>query len=130
MPVNPVRDHRRQDVSNGVKEAHKPEVIFIVGPTAIGKTRLSIKLAGRIHGQIISADSMQIYKEMGILSQAPSRVEQRSVRHYLIGALSPGKEYSVADFRDKAARIIDSIIKRGIAPIVVGGSGLYIKALV
>jgi tRNA dimethylallyltransferase len=113
-----------------VKKPRRPVIVFIIGPTAIGKTRLSIKLAGRIRGQIISADSMQVYKGMDILSQAPHVSQKKAVRHHLAGVLSPEKEYSAADFRQKAALIIDSLFKRKIRPIVVGGSGLYVKALV
>lgn len=113
-----------------VKSQCKAVVVFIVGPTAIGKTRLSIKLAARVRGQIISADSMQVYKGMETLSQAPDRSEQRAIRHYLIGDLSPAKEYSVADFRNKAGRIVDYLIKNKTTPIVVGGSGLYVRALI
>ena len=105
-------------------------LIFIVGPTAIGKTSLSIRLARRINGEIISADSMQIYKGMRILSQAPAGRERKGVKHYLVLALEPGKEYSAASFRKEAAEIIDSIIKRKKVPIVTGGSGLYVKALI
>ena len=107
-----------------------PKVIFIVGPTAIGKTALAIKLAKKIRGEIISCDSMQIYKGLSVLSQAPSRDERKSVRHHLVGLLDPGKEYSVALFIKKAAAIIKSIIKSGKTPIVAGGSGLYVKALI
>ena len=104
-------------------------VIFIVGPTAIGKTSLSLKIAGRLNGEIISSDSMQIYKRMGILSQAP-RLSDSKIKHHLVKVITPDKEYSAASFRRSATKIIASIIKRGKAPIVVGGSGLYIKALV
>lgn len=104
-------------------------VIFIIGPTAIGKTRLSIKLARRIKGEVISADSMQVYKGMTILSQAPTAAQRRLVKHHMVGVLSPAKEYSVASFRNRASRIIASIIKKGRIPIVAGGSGLYIKRL-
>ena len=104
--------------------------IFIVGPTAIGKTRLAVRLARRIKGEVISADSMQVYRSMRILSQAPARAEKKKVKHHLTEFLEPRKEYSVAAFRDKASRIIDSIIERKKIPIVVGGSGLYIKALI
>ncbi len=110
--------------------ARKKIVIFIVGPTAIGKTRLAIKLSKRIKGEIISADSMQVYKYMRILSQAPDASGKKAVRHYLTGSLDPRKEYNVALFRDKASEIIDSLGRRGIMPVVVGGSGLYVRALV
>ncbi len=105
-------------------------VVFIVGPTATGKTRLSIRLAGRLGGEIISCDSMQAYKAMPILSQAPSAAERNKVRHHLVGFRDPRREYSVAVFIKSAASLIASIIKRKKVPIVVGGSGLYMKALV
>lgn len=108
----------------------KKSIVFIVGPTAIGKTALAIKLAMRINGQIISCDSMQVYKGMRILSQAPGPREMRKARHHLVGILSPEREYSAAVFRQSAVRLIDSIIERRLTPILVGGSGLYIKALI
>jgi len=108
----------------------KPVVIFIVGPTAIGKTRLSVKLAKCINGEIISADSMQVYKGMRILSQAPTFNERSLVRHHLVSSLDAFAEYNVSAFRKKATEAIRSIVRRGKVPIVVGGSGLYIRALV
>jgi tRNA dimethylallyltransferase len=108
----------------------KYSVIFIVGPTAIGKTPLGVKLAHKTGGEIISADSMQVYKSMEVISQAPTRKEKERVAHRLIGIIDPGKEYSVAAFRDQATRAIASAIKRKKVPIVVGGSGLYVKALI
>ncbi|MFH0763980.1 MAG: tRNA (adenosine(37)-N6)-dimethylallyltransferase MiaA [Candidatus Omnitrophota bacterium] len=105
-------------------------IIFIVGPTAIGKTALAVKLAKRIGGEIISSDSMQIYKGMAVLSQAPDSAEKRSVKHYLTGSLDPKKEYSAADFRIKASEIIEEVIRRKKIPIVAGGSGLYVKGLI
>lgn len=107
----------------------KPTVIFIVGPTAAGKTRLSIKLAKRVKGEIVSADSMQVYKGMRILSQAPSPAERSAARHHLVATLAPSDEYNVNTFRKKATEAIRSMIRRGKMPIVVGGSGLYVKAL-
>ena len=108
----------------------RPRVIFIVGPTAIGKTALAIALARRVGGEIISCDSMQVYKGMRLVSQAPSCEEKRTVRHHLIAILDPRREYSVASFRKKATACIASVIRRGKIPIVVGGSGLYVKALI
>lgn len=105
-------------------------IVIIAGPTAIGKTKLSIDLARRIDGEIISADSMQVYKDMRILSQAPTLAEKKRVKHHLTGLLDPSKEYNVAIFIKKASGIIDSIAKKGKVPVVVGGSGLYIKGLV
>jgi len=84
----------------------------------------------KLRGEIISCDSMQIYKGMDILSQTPSRSDRRLVKHHLVNLLSPDKEYSAAVFIKRAAPIIKSILKIGKTPIVVGGSGLYIKALI
>jgi len=73
----------------------KPAVIFIVGPTAIGKTRLSVKLAKRLNGEIVSADSMQVYKGMSVSSQAPGYKERCGIKHYLVSILAPSSEYNV-----------------------------------
>ena len=106
------------------------KIVIIVGPTAIGKTTLAVKFARIISGEIISADSMQIYKGMRILSQAPTVAEKKAVRHHLVELLNPGKEYSVAAFIKEASCGIAAIIKRGKVPVIVGGSGLYVKGLV
>lgn len=108
----------------------KERILFIAGPTAIGKTRLAVRLARKLNGEIISADSMQAYKKMALLSQAPGLSERRGVTHHLVGFLEPSKEYSVAGFITRAKTIIASILKRGKVPIVAGGSGLYIKGLI
>lgn len=108
----------------------KKKIIVIVGPTASGKTHLAIELAKKINGEIISADSMQAYKGMPVISQAPSKKELRSVRHHLVGFLDPGKEYSAALFAKLAKKRMENMLKRRKIPIVVGGSGLYIKSLV
>ncbi len=113
-----------------VKLHSKNIIVFIVGPTAVGKTCLAIKLAACVGAEVISCDSMQIYRGMRILSQAPSLTERRGVKHHLIGVLDPRKEYSAASFRSKASRIIKSVTERKRIPIVVGGSGLYAKALI
>lgn len=110
-------------------ESCKKKVIFIVGPTATGKTALSVKLAKKINGEIISADSMQAYKGMDIVSQKPAKSEQKNVKHHLIDFLDPKKEYSAAVFSALAGKAIIDIIRRGKIPIVAGGSGLYVKAL-
>ncbi|MBN2453098.1 MAG: tRNA (adenosine(37)-N6)-dimethylallyltransferase MiaA [Candidatus Omnitrophica bacterium] len=113
-----------------MKKPRENTVIFIVGPTAIGKTSLAIKLAKKIRGEIISCDSMQVYRKMGILSQAPAARERKSARHHLVGILDPGREYSAASFKKRAYPLVDSIFKRGKVPIIAGGSGLYAKALI
>lgn len=108
----------------------RDSLIFIVGPTAVGKTRLALKLAARIGGEIISADSMQAYKGMRVLSQAPARKDRQKVTHHLVGTIDPAKEYNAALFIKKAGPVIDSVLRRGKKPIIAGGSGLYIKALI
>ena len=108
----------------------KRTVLFIVGPTAIGKTALALKLAREIKGEIISCDSMQVYKGMDILSQSPKKTETKKVHYHLVRFLSPTKEYSAGSFRKRAASLIDDIIRRKNLPIIVGGTGLYVKSLV
>lgn len=109
---------------------HKKTVLFIVGPTAIGKTSLSIELAKKIGAEIVSCDSMQIYKKMRILNQAPSKKYRTFVKHHLVEKLDPREEYSVAEFIKEASGAIEKILKKKKTPIVVGGSGLYVKSLV
>ena len=105
-------------------------VIVIIGPTAIGKTPLAIKLAKGVNGEIISADSMQAYKGMDIISQKPTGLQQSCVKHHLISFLNPSDEYSASAFSKMAQKTIQDIIRRKKVPVVVGGSGLYVKALV
>jgi len=113
-----------------IRANKRNKLIFIVGPTAAGKTRLSIALAKKMCGEIVSADSMQLYRGMSIISQAPTPAERKAVKHYLVGCLSPEQESNVAFFRARAIRTIISVIKKNKMPIIVGGSGLYIKALI
>ncbi|MCK4463150.1 MAG: tRNA (adenosine(37)-N6)-dimethylallyltransferase MiaA [Candidatus Omnitrophica bacterium] len=108
----------------------KNRVIFIVGSTATGKSRTAIELAREINGEIISCDSMQIYKGMPILTQAPSEKDRKGIPHHLMSEVPPDKEYSAAEFSKRAAKLIKNIIKKRKTPIVVGGTGLYVKALV
>lgn len=108
----------------------KPKVIVIAGPTASGKTALSIALAKKINGEIISADSMQIYKYMDIGTAKPTKEEMSGIKHYLLDFVSPDERYSVADFKKNAENAIEEILKKGKTPIVVGGTGLYIDSLI
>ncbi len=109
---------------------NKPKVIVIGGPTASGKTALSIALAKKINGEIISADSMQIYKDMDIGTAKPSIEEMDNIKHYLIDCVSPAVRYSVADFKKDATNAIEEILQKGKVPIIVGGTGLYIDSLI
>ena len=108
----------------------KPKIIVICGPTASGKTALSIKLAKKIDGEIVSADSMQIYEDMDIGTAKPTIEEMDGVKHYLIGNVSPTVRYSVASFKRDALTAIQEIVKKGKTPIIVGGTGLYVDSLV
>lgn len=108
----------------------KQKVIVICGPTASGKTALSIELAKQINGEIVSADSMQIYKDMNIGTAKPTKEEMQGVKHYLIDFVSPDERYSVADYKQEAKKAIRKILKKGKVPIVVGGTGLYVDSLI
>ena len=108
----------------------KPKIIVICGPTASGKTALSIQLAKKIGGEIISADSMQIYEDMDIGTAKPTVEEMDGVKHYLIGNVSPTVRYSVASFKKDAINAINDILSKGKTPIIVGGTGLYVDSLV
>ena len=108
----------------------KPTVIVICGPTASGKTALSIELAKRIDGEVVSADSMQIYKDMNIGSAKVTSEEMQGVKHYLIDFVRPDERYSVANYKKDAKQAIEEIISKGKTPIVVGGTGLYIDSLI
>ncbi len=108
----------------------KPRIIFLVGPTAAGKTEFSIKLARRLNAEIICCDSMQIYKDMEILSSQPSRQELKKIQHHLVSIVAPGKEFNVSKYRGLALKKIKEIIKKGKTPLFVGGSGLYMSVVV
>lgn len=105
-------------------------VVFIAGPTAVGKTDLSISLAKELNGEIISADSMQIYKYMDIGTAKITQEEMCGVKHYLIDEVEPDVEFSVVDFQKRAKRYIDEIYESGKIPIIAGGTGLYINSLI
>ena len=109
---------------------NKPKVIVIVGPTASGKTALSIELAKKINGEIVSCDSMQIYKDMDIGSAKPSVEEMDGIKHYLIDEVDPEERFSVAEYKKRAEKYIEEIIEKGKTPIVVGGTGLYANSLI
>lgn len=108
----------------------KPKVIVIVGPTASGKTSLSIELAKQINGEIVSCDSMQIYKDMDIGSAKPTKEEMHGIKHYMIDEVNPTERFSVAEYKKRAEKAIDEILKKGKMPIVVGGTGLYANSLI
>ena len=108
----------------------KEKVIVIVGPTASGKTALSIELAKKINGEIVSCDSMQIYKYMDIGSAKPTKEEQQGIKHYMIDIVEPNERFSVAEYKKQAEKAIEEIINKGKVPIVIGGTGLYADSLI
>lgn len=109
---------------------NKPKVIVICGPTASGKTALSIELAKKINGEIISSDSMQIYKDMDIGTAKPTKQEMQETKHYLLDFVEPDQRYSVAQFKKDAEKAIEEILAKNKVPIIVGGTGLYVDSLI
>ncbi|QIL51111.1 tRNA (adenosine(37)-N6)-dimethylallyltransferase MiaA [Weissella coleopterorum] len=105
------------------------KIIVIAGPTAVGKTRLSIQLAQTFNGEIISGDSMQIYRHLDIGTAKATKYEQSQVPHHLIDLVEPSEKFSVAQFVQVAQTAIDEIVARGKLPIIVGGTGFYLQAL-
>ena len=108
----------------------KKKVIVICGPTASGKTSLGIQIANLVNGEIISADSMQIYKDMDIGSAKPTIEERAQATHHLVDFVDPDRRYSVADFKKDAESKIKEILKKNKVPIIVGGTGLYVNSLI
>ena len=107
----------------------KERLVVVLGPTATGKSHCGIELAKRFRGEIIAGDSMLVYRQMNIGTAKPSEEELHMVPHHLVNILPPDASYSVADFQQQAADLIHQITLRGNLPILVGGTGLYIKAL-
>jgi tRNA dimethylallyltransferase len=107
-----------------------PLIIFIVGPTGVGKSEIAAALAKRINGEIVSCDSMQVYKGMDIVTSKPSAAIRKKTKHHLIGIVSPFREYDVSRFRKGALKAVQGIIKRRKVPLLVGGTGLYMSILI
>ncbi len=108
----------------------KPKVICIVGPTASGKTSISVELAKKLNGEIISADSMQIYKKLDIATAKVTKEEMQNIKHHIIDICDVTDNFSVADFKNMCYDKIDEILKRKKVPIIAGGTGLYISSVV
>jgi len=106
------------------------KIVVIVGPTAVGKTYVSVELAKKLNTEIVSADSMQIYKYMDIGTAKITENEKNGIVHHMIDIIEPDKDYSVSDFKIKAEEIIDNLILRGKIPVIAGGSGLYVNSLI
>ena len=106
------------------------KVVFVVGPTASGKTEYAIRLAEMLNAEIVSADSMQIYKYMNIGSAKPTKEERLRAHHYLVDEIDPHQTFSVADYKPLAEKYIFQILEKGKLPIVCGGTGLYLDSLI
>ena len=106
-----------------------PKILVVSGPTASGKTALAVELALARNGEVVSADSMQIYRRMDIGTAKPTRAEMRGVPHHMLDVADPEEDFSVARYVELAARCVDDILARGKLPIVAGGTGLYIDSL-
>lgn len=114
-----------------MSDGRKQKIVCLVGPTAIGKTELSFLLAEALKAEIISADSVQLYRGMDIGSAKPTLEEQKRVRHHLIDCIDiSDTSFSVSAYRCMAAQAIDTVVKRGNIPLIVGGSGLYVDSLI
>ena len=107
-----------------------PKIVCVVGPTASGKTRLGVLLSQRFHGEVVSADSMQIYRGMAIGTAAPTPEETEGVPHHMIGVADPADNWSVARYVSEATPVIDGILAREKLPVLVGGTGLWLDAVV
>ncbi|MBS3949634.1 MAG: tRNA (adenosine(37)-N6)-dimethylallyltransferase MiaA [Peptococcaceae bacterium] len=108
----------------------KQQVLVIVGPTAVGKTELTLRLAEELDGEIISADSMQVYRGMDIGTAKASLVERERIPHHLIDVVDPGENFSAADYQRLSRQAVDGIVARGKLPIFSGGTGLYVRAAI
>ena len=108
----------------------KNSLVVIVGPTASGKSNLALRLAGLIDGEIVSADSRQIYRGMDIGTAKPTKTEQAGIPHHFVDILDPDEEYSAGTYGKDARKVIEDIRKRGKTPVMVGGSGLYLRAAI
>ena len=113
-----------------MEQNRKIPVIVVVGPTASGKTRLSVDLAKHFGGEVISADSMQIYRYMDIGTAKVTEEEKQGVPHHMIDILDPGEKFSVAEYVDMASRLVCAVHERGNVPVIAGGTGLYVGSLI
>ena len=108
----------------------KKKIVFLLGPTGIGKSAVAISLAKKINAEIISCDSMQVYRAMGILTSRVTAKQRKKVKHHLLGVIDPGQEYNVAKYRQEALAICDKLFSKSKIPLFVGGTGLYYSIIV
>ena len=107
-----------------------PKIVCVAGPTACGKTTLGVLLARRFHGEVVSADSMQIYRGMTVGTAAPTEAEMQGVPHHMIAVADPAEQWSAAEYVSRATPVVDDILARGKLPVLVGGTGLWMDALI
>lgn len=110
-------------------QQNKPKAIAIAGPTAVGKTALSVRLAEMLGGEIICCDSMQIYRYMDIGTAKVTEEEMHGIKHHMLGFLTPDEKYSAADYARDAIKVVEDVVSRGKTPIFCGGTGLYLEAV-
>ena len=108
----------------------KKKIVFLLGPTGVGKSAVAISLAKKIKAEIISCDSMQVYRSMHILTSKVTFKQRKRVKHHLLGVINPGQEYNVAKYRQEALSICDKLFSKGKIPLFVGGTGLYYSTIV
>jgi tRNA dimethylallyltransferase len=125
----PIIDQIKEFLEKSRKE-NIPALIVVLGATASGKSSFSLKLAHMVNGEIINADSRQIYKEMSIGTDKPSEIDQKGIKHHLYDIVSPDEDFNLADYKRLALKTIDEVIARGHTPILCGGTGLYISAVI
>ena len=116
---------KNKKISNGVKN----KLVVILGPTSSGKTDLSIKIAKKFNGNVVSADSRQVYKGMNIGTGKITKKEMASIKHYLLDVASPNSIFTVSQFKKLGEKAIQEIIKKNKLPLLVGGTGFYIQAI-
>ncbi|MBE5817220.1 MAG: tRNA (adenosine(37)-N6)-dimethylallyltransferase MiaA [Clostridiales bacterium] len=109
---------------------HPTKILCIIGPTASGKSDVALELANKLSGEIISADSMQIYRYMDIGTAKPTKQEQEAVRHWMIDIVNPDADYSVNNYVEDVSAVISEVSSRGKLPIICGGTGLYLNSLI
>ena len=112
-----------------MKNTDKKTVVCLIGPTAVGKTEVALNLAKKIGAEIISCDSMQVYKGIDIASSKPTKLQRKAIPHHFLDIIKPSQEYNAARFSNAARGVINDIHKKGKLPLVVAGTGLYLRAL-
>src|SRR5690606_28397244 len=117
------------EAKGSAQDQDKDPLVVIVGPTAVGKTKVAIELALRLGGEVVTADSMQVYKGLDIGTDKPSAAERKGVPHHLIDIVEPDQRFNVAQYQKLAHETIQEVHRRGKLPILSGGTGLYVKAV-